>query len=394
MRAEIVLARSPQTSLNRTHLGGKGGIYTSAVIADLATLDWHSFLGRPALPSPPPQALHSLRQHRVLIAGAAGSIGTALSRRIAELSPRELVLLDTSAEGLAALQNKLADCSATRFTLGDAGDRNLIYDVFAKYAPTLVFHAAAYKHVPRLEEQPFAAVRNNVFVTEALVSIATSFGARVVLLSTDKAVEPASIMGATKRAAEQIVRSTGGTVVRLGNVLGSSGSVVETFALQLAKGDSLTVTSSGARRYFVTLAEAVNLLIAGTIPRNPGGIFVPALTSQYFISDLAAFLARELTPDREPRIAFTQPRPGDKECEQLWSPSERPGKPDSAGLIPITSPQCEPVFLQTRLAQLRAALDHRDLSTLLTTLRCIVPDYSPSATILDLTLRCAAPAAS
>ncbi len=154
------------------------------------------------------------------------------------------------------------------------GDQGLLEHIFAAHAPRIVFHAAAFKHVPLIEEQPFAAIANNIFATATLTCAAAAHHARVILLSTDKAVQPASFMGATKRVAEHIVRSAGGTVFRLGNVLGSSDSVSEIFAQQIARGGPITVTDPAARRYFLTLEEAVNLLLLR--PRIPSHLLARA----------------------------------------------------------------------------------------------------------------------
>ncbi len=208
----------------------------------LSTLDWSRFLARPRLPSPPLGVLDALYRGPMLITGAAGSIGSALSQRVAALEPAALLLLDTSESRLYGLQQDwlikgLAGVPTP--ILGSVNDRTLLDEVFSAHGPKLVFHAAAFKHVPLLEQQPLAAIANNVFGTLSLSRAAKGHGARVVLLSTDKAVEPSSIMGATKRIAEQIVLSTGGVVLRLGNVLGTRDSVTEMFARQIAIGSPL-----------------------------------------------------------------------------------------------------------------------------------------------------------
>ena len=370
-------------------------IYTSAVIPTLAKVDWRRFLRRRPLPAPPPQTLQALQKERILVTGAGGSIGSALALRLAAPGSAHLVLLEASESHLSRLQAECANSSCDsrpHFALGNAGDADLLRELFAQSRPTLVFHTAAYKHVPLLEEQPFAAVQNNIIVTETLAAIASEFGTRILLLSTDKAVMPASIMGATKRASEQIVRSAGGTVVRLGNVLASSGSVVEIFLSQLVNLESLTVTDPLARRYFLTIDEAVNVLIAASAEEEPGCLFVPALPEQQFITDLAEFVAREIAPGQKGRIAFTQPRPGDKECEQMWSQSEHASSPDARALIRIDSPRTSPSLLRSALSELRAALHRHDLAALLAALQQIVPDYLPSSTILDRVSRAAAPA--
>jgi FlaA1/EpsC-like NDP-sugar epimerase len=369
---------------------GEAAIYTSAVTPELASMDWHRFLGRPALPAPAIQALGALCEERILVTGAGGSIGSALARRLAALEPSELVLLDASENRLAALQGTLT-LAPFRSVLGNVGNAYLLHELFAKSMPTIVFHAAAYKHVPLLEGQPFAAVENNVLATDTLASIAAEAGARIILLSTDKAVEPVSMMGGTKRVAEQIVRSVRGTVVRLGNVLGSSGSVAEVFAGELAKGEPMTVTDPLARRYFLTIEEAVNLLIAASAEQAPEDLLAPALAAQQSITDLASFMAQELHPGRRVSIEFTRPRPGDKECEKLWSACESASPTDGRGLMMIASPRIESSVLRKEISGLRAAVNASDLPALLAGMQHLVPDYAPSATVLTLSARSAEP---
>ena len=170
------------------------------------------------------------------------ALSARLWRYVWRIGARRLILLESSECNLFHLQRSWSEArqrgsaaiAPATFVLGDAGDRAILEEIYAEHNPRLVFHAAAHKHVPLLEQQPMAAVANNVFVTEALSAAAAAHGARVVLLSTDKAVAPTSVLGATKRIAEEIVLSHGGTVLRLANVLGSSGSVTEVFARQIA----------------------------------------------------------------------------------------------------------------------------------------------------------------
>ncbi|MGA3081563.1 MAG: polysaccharide biosynthesis protein [Terracidiphilus sp.] len=381
-------------------------IYTAGVIPSLKDLDWHSFLERPRLPSPTLGALDALRQETILITGAGGSIGSALALRLGTFSTGKLVLLEASESNLYALKRDWADAFAggpnpharsMSPILGSADDRALLDEIFFMYAPRIVFHAAAFKHVPLMEEQPLAAIANNVFATEILTEAAAARGSRVVLLSTDKAVEPASVMGATKRIAEQIVLARGGTVLRLGNVLASRDSVAEVFAGQIAQGGPITITDPAARRYFLTLDEAVDLLLtAAALPLGAPSIsrslrngwestlLVPVLPKTHFIADLARFMARELCPEGEVAIDFTAHRPGDKEAEQLWSAGDRTSASSLEGLVLIESALPAQAELASRLAGLRAALDARNLRDALTHLRALVPDYTPSRTLLAL----------
>ena len=368
-------------------------IYTHPVLPSLESVNWRSFLARPRLPSPDVEVFDTLYRQPILITGAGGSIGSALALRVAVLTPPALLLLESSESHLYALNRAWAAAGTACFMtpiLGSAADVALVEHIFATHRPRIVFHAAAYKHVPLMEEQPLAAIANNIFATETLAMAAAANGARLILLSTDKAVEPASIMGATKRVAEQIVLASGGTVLRLGNVLASRDSVVELFAQQIAQGGPVTVTDPAARRYFLTLDEAVNLLlIAAALPGTPA-LLAPVLPAPHYVSDLAHFLIRELAPDQEIEIDFTAARPGDKTTEFLWSSSDA-AQPILSGassqapaIVSIQASQLPHAQLASGLENLRAALHARNLAATLLHLRSLVPDYTPSPSVLAL----------
>jgi FlaA1/EpsC-like NDP-sugar epimerase len=348
------------------------------VTSTLENIDWHSFLGRRPFPSPSRHTLDFVASQPILITGAGGSIGTALALRLHSAGP-SLTLLDSSESSLFDLQSNFTVLGrAPLFYLGNAGDNHLLEEVFARHHPRLVFHCAAFKHVPLLETQPFAAITNNIFATRTLVSVASEFNARAVFLSTDKAVAPASLMGATKRVAEQIVLASCGTVLRLGNVVASRGSVAEVFARQIAAGSPLTVTDPGACRYFLTINEAVDLLLASAAEPDPSTRFIPDLRLAHYIADLARFMARTLAPDRETLIEFTSLRAGDKESETLFAPDESPRLPLTSGLVPINSPGIAPDPLHDLLGALRRSCESRDLPSAVSILRELVPDYKPS----------------
>jgi FlaA1/EpsC-like NDP-sugar epimerase len=363
-------------------------IYTSSVIPPLQDIDWQSFLARPPLPSPQSETLEVIGRQPILITGAGGSIGSALAHRLAALNPPNLILLESSESRLYALTSELSPSPSITPILGSVADTSLLHHIFATHTPRLIFHAAAFKHVPLMEQHPLAAIANNIFATEALTRAAAAHHARAILLSTDKAVEPASVMGATKRVAEQIVLSAGGTALRLGNVLASSDSVAEIFAGQIANGGPITVTDPAARRYFLTIAEAVDLLLFGAVHPNPPALLAPNLRATHFIADLANFMARTLAPGRETAIEFTHPRPGDKETEQLWSATEitHPSQPNPSIGEPISieSPMQSPNQLAVALAHLRLAVEARDLAAALVHLHYLVPDYTPSSSVQAL----------
>jgi len=357
------------------------------VIPSLDTLDWSGFLARPSLPSPSQKAIDALRPQAILITGAGGSIGSALAQRLGSLAPSRLLALEASESHLYALQREWAQSGAAipmHPFLGSVADRALLDEIFSLHSPRIVFHTAAFKHVPLMEEQPLAAIANNIFGTDSLVSSAAAHGARVVLLSTDKAVAPASIMGATKRVAEHIALAAGGVVLRLGNVLASRDSVAEIFAGQIDAGGPLTVTDPAARRYFLTIDEAVNLLIAAASESDPPILLAPALSEPHFIADLARFMAANLAPGHTIPIDFTRLRPGDKEAELLWSSTESVHPAAMDGLLCIESPLLARGHLHSALAALRTALDARDMPAALDTLRALVPEYAPSQAVQSL----------
>jgi len=326
-----------------------------------------------------------MQSEAILVTGAGGSIGSALALRLANFGCEELVLLESSESSLFTLRNSLSatipDGSA-KLVLGSVLDHSLMDEIFDLYEPGIIFHAAAHKQVPLLEEQPFAAIENNIFGTQSIVDAAHSRRALLVLLSTDKAVEPASVMGATKRVSEMIVLESGGTVIRLGNVLGSSGSVAQIFGAQINRGGPLTVTDPAARRYFLTIDEAVHLLIAAAERKEQGSLFVPALKAQHFIVDLAWFLARELAPGQIIPVEFTGPRPGDKEYEKLWGTGESVGGAADDGLVSIRASRI--ATDKRELERLHVALDARELPEALAALQSLVPEFTPSAALLSL----------
>ena len=362
-------------------------IYTAAVIASLDCIDWRDFLQRPLLPHSLLELPAAFADAPILITGAGGSIGSALSLLLAQSVASHIVLLDADENHLYRLQQALSEVKTTAhmtLVLGSAGDPSILDPLFSAHHPHIIFHAAAHKHVPLLEQQPFAAIANNVLATEMLLSVAARHDARVVLLSTDKAVQPASVMGATKRVAETMVLHHNGIVLRLANVLASSGGVTEIFARQALSGSPLTVTDPSARRYFLTLPEAVHLLLAaGCIAaRNKTpALLIPDLAVDHSIVALAVFLARILAPDQEPELQFTGLRPGEKLVERLWDDSERMSHATD-GLLTLHTPGSS--SLANHLVSLRTAHCEHDLAAALVHLRALAPGFLPSETVQAL----------
>jgi len=326
----------------------------------------------------------------VMVTGAAGSIGYELCRQIAALRPSALVGFDHAETPLFYLERELArEFPALRFypEIGSVARFSDLDWAMRQHSPAMVYHAAAYKHVPLMECQPFAAVENNVFGTWNAARASALHGVeRFVLISSDKAVRPASVMGATKRVAELVVRAlqqktgTRFIAVRFGNVLESSGSVVPIFKAQIAAGGPVTVTHAEMKRYFMTTLEAAQLVMESAILGDGGEIFVLDMGEPVSILDLARKLIRlsGLRPDVDIRIEFTGVRPGEKLFEELNLQNQN--------LIPTAHPRIRslidrfPVemdYLTPCLLELRQALEVRDSSHLIHLLQTLIPDYCP-----------------
>ncbi len=264
----------------------------------------------------------------VLITGAGGSIGSELARQIHAFNPQQLILLDNAETPLYQIDMELRSRGGETEVIpciGDIRSRRGLDRVFYKYKPQFVYHAAAYKHVPMMELSPMDAVNNNIIGTFKLASVASRYHVnKFVMISTDKAVRPTSIMGTTKRIAEMVVQSLNGNgtrfvVVRFGNVLGSNGSVVPLFQKQIASGGPVTVTHPEVTRYFMTIPEAVMLVLqAGSIGKG-GELFLLDMGEPVKIVDLAKNMIRlaGLVPDRDIRVEFIGLRPGEKLYEEL-----------------------------------------------------------------------------
>src|SRR5207244_9535763 len=239
----------------------------------------------------------------VLVTGAGGSIGSALVHAIAAQSPKLLILLDHSEQNLYEIETALSSSSATPpflAVLGDAGDRQLLSSLFEENQPSIVYHAAAFKHVPLMEANPFAAIRNNALVTWNLARLAAEHDvAQFLLISTDKAAKPRSIMGASKRLAELAILRVGsaGRAIRLGTVLGSHGSVVPLFLQQIARSQNLSVTHKDVTRYFLTMDETVNLIFRVASLAMADGLFLPEMGQPVKIRAIAERLLQLAAPD-------------------------------------------------------------------------------------------------
>jgi FlaA1/EpsC-like NDP-sugar epimerase len=332
----------------------------------------------------------------ILITGAGGSIGSELVRQAASLGARQLVLLDRSENDLFKLGHELS----RKFpkldyvpVVGDIQDVALLREVFSTYRPQSVFHAAAYKHVPMMERNCFQAVTNNIFGTYNVALMARQY--RVgdfVLISSDKAVNPTNIMGVTKRVAELIMQGlqeNNGTrfmAVRFGNVLGSNGSALPLFEQQIAAGGPVTVTHPDVLRYFMTIPEAVQLVLQASSMGQGGEIFVLDMGEPVRILDLVRNLIRlsGLEPDRDIKIDFVGLRPGEKMFEELKLEGEDMGPTDHAKIRLLTGSKMSFEQMSIRLDQLSVLVTSKNVHGLVSKLVEVVPEYSPSDELIAL----------
>jgi FlaA1/EpsC-like NDP-sugar epimerase/lipopolysaccharide/colanic/teichoic acid biosynthesis glycosyltransferase len=306
-----------------------------SVLSQMRDVSIEDLLGRQPVHLQLTEMAEFLRGQCVLVTGAGGSIGAELARQVTNFGPACLILLDHAENGLYYIHRELVaqyPALPMHALVTDIQDAEAIEQVFAKFRPTVVFHAAAHKHVPLLETNPREAVLNNVTGTRNLLDTTERHGvSKFVLISTDKAVNPTSVMGATKRVCEMLMQSrslrsqTRFVAVRFGNVLGSEGSVVPLFQRQIQRGGPLTVTHPEARRFFMTIPEAVRLVLqAGSMGRG-GEVFLLDMGEQVRIDDLARQLIRMvgLRPGEDIEIVYTGLRPGEKLCEEVQSDAER-----------------------------------------------------------------------
>jgi FlaA1/EpsC-like NDP-sugar epimerase len=335
----------------------------------------------------------------VMVTGAGGSIGSEICRQIARFNPSSLVGFDEAETPLFQIERELHSGFphlVFHAEIGSIVRPDTLYHVMRRHRPSILCHAAAYKHVPMMERHVFAAVENNIFGTWQVALAAVKHGVEdFVMISSDKAVRPTSMMGATKRVAELVIHameSEGRTrfiAVRFGNVLGSNGSVVPIFKEQIAAGGPVTVTHPEMCRYFMTIPEAAELVLQAFSIGEGGELFVLDMGEPVKIVDLARdlILLSGLQPDRDIRIQFTGLRPGEKLFEELNLHSEY--------LVPTSHPQIRSYLspfhvdssqIKLCLRDLQEAVDQQDIGRLVLLLKELIPDYNPGAQLLKLAL--------
>ena len=335
----------------------------------------------------------------VMVTGAAGSIGSELCRQIARFDPSALIGFDEAETPLFMLDREMR--SSFPYLpfypeIGDITRRDSLRHVMQRYRPSILFHAAAYKHVPMMERHVYAAVENNIFGTWQVGLEAVNYGVEdFVMISSDKAVRPTSVMGATKRAAELSVRAlheerrTRFVAVRFGNVLGSNGSVVPLFKQQIAAGGPVTVTDAAMRRYFMTIPEAAQLVLQAFAIGQGGEVFVLDMGEPIRIMDLARnlILLSGLEPDRDIKIEVSGLRPGEKLFEELNLESEFLVKTSHPKIRSYVSPfRVDAKQIKRSLLDLQQAVQAQNIARIVLLLKEIIPDYNPGSQLLELAL--------
>jgi FlaA1/EpsC-like NDP-sugar epimerase len=359
-------------------------------VSQIRDVDIEDLLGREAVTLDTDAIGAYLRDKVVLITGAGGSIGAEMCRQIARFEPAELLLVEQAENNLFTIEQELRE-TFPALTLGvhvaDVIDAERVERIFATAKPTAVFHAAAHKHVPMMERNPGEAVKNNIVGTRTLADAAVRHGVeKFVMISTDKAVNPTSVMGCTKRVAEMYVQQltqrsdTQFVTVRFGNVLGSSGSVVPIFKEQIAQGGPVTVTHPEMTRYFMTIPEASQLVLQAGALGAGGEVFLLDMGEPVKIVDLARDLITlcGLTPEEDVEIRFTGVRPGEKLFEELSITGEDV-QPTSHAKIGVWKNRPEDFETVTQgIGELLGMADTASASTIRKRLSRLVPEYQPN----------------
>jgi FlaA1/EpsC-like NDP-sugar epimerase len=362
-------------------------------ILDIKRVDLKDLLNREPVGIDYSQVERNLKGKRILVTGAGGSIGSELGRQIAQFDSELLLLLDFDETALFHICQEIKKGHPDlpiQPILGDIVDRDKMKSIFNQYVPQLVFHAAAYKHVPLMEDFPEEAVRVNILGTKILGELSQQNGAeKFIFISTDKAVNPTSVMGVTKRVAEMVVAQFNGVepktttqfvVVRFGNVLGSRGSVIPIFQEQIKRGGPVTITHPEMRRFFMTVPEAVLLVLQAGTMGNGGDVFVLDMGEQVKIYDVACELIRlsGLEPEKDIPIVFTGIRPGEKLFEELLTSEE--------GVEPTSHPKILRAKIEKSMNQesliekiekLKTFAQYQDTKSLIQILQEIIPNYNP-----------------
>jgi FlaA1/EpsC-like NDP-sugar epimerase len=368
-----------------------GGVVELNSIRNLAVED---LLARPPVGLDPQPVKHLIRGRRVMVTGAGGSIGSELCRQIVKLKPASLVMFERYENSLHAIRMELEDAHpgcGLHSIVGDVADTACVSAVMQQHLPEIVFHAAAHKHVPLMEENPCEAIKNNVRGTRLLAQASEFFGVdRFIFISTDKAVNPTSVMGASKRLAELAIQTqalgsgTSFAVVRFGNVLGSNGSVVPRFLDQIRKGGPVTITHPEMRRFFMLIPEAVQLVMHAASQAESGGIYVLEMGEQVRLVDMAKDLIRlaGFVPEEEIPIEFIGLRPGEKLYEELVGVNEVAGPSAIDKIHRVTSRRRPDPEFFTQLETIENQAAEGDVPGVRASLKRLIPEYTNPAEVV------------
>lgn len=337
-----------------------------------------------------------IRDKKILVTGAAGSIGSEIVRQLVRFQPRMLVLCDQAETPLHSLDLELQAMGMHEHTalyLADITNEKRMREVFEKFQPDFVFHAAAYKHVPMMELCPSEAIHNNVLGTQLLADLSIEYGVeRFVMVSTDKAVNPTNVMGASKRLAEIYVQTLSANpacttrfiTTRFGNVLGSNGSVILRFKQQIESGEAVTITHPEIQRYFMTIPEASQLVLEAGIMGEGGEIFVFDMGKPVLIDDMARKMIRlyGYEPDRDIEIKYTGLRPGEKMFEELLSDGENLLPTHNASILIARVRTADPEMIQYAYKDLKQMIEEKqDEQCFIQKLKKLVPEYNTESSI-------------
>jgi FlaA1/EpsC-like NDP-sugar epimerase len=345
--------------------------------------DIEALLGRTPVQLDERNIRAKLSGQTILVTGAGGSIGSELCRQVTRFRPAKLIAFDIAENSLYELQQDLPEIIPA---IGSIQDARRVREILKAHQPSIIYHAAAYKHVSMMEDNIFQAIENNVLGTTTLLEEATAAGVTdFMLISSDKAVRPAGVMGVTKRIAELLANSLLAVPertasVRFGNVLGSSGSVIPLFRKQIAAGGPVTVTDPAMERYFMTITEAVLLVMQASAMSERREIFVLDMGEPLKILELARNMIRlsGLRPDVDIRIEYTGIRPGEKLREELNTPDELMLPTDHETIRVIRSGSPVLTEPERQADKLRRMCEDRDIVGLLKEIRTLVPEYAPS----------------
>ncbi len=338
---------------------------------------------------------NQLTNKTILVTGAAGSIGSEIVRQIIQFHPKKIILLDQAESPLYDMEMELKDefdSFSYEIIIGDIRNVERMENVFKTFSPQLVFHAAAYKHVPMMENNPSESILTNVFGTKNCADLAVKYKVeKFVMISTDKAVNPTNVMGASKRIAEIYTQSLGKTVLtkfittRFGNVLGSNGSVIPRFRQQIENGGPVTITHADITRFFMTIPEACQLVLEAGTSGNGGEIFIFDMGESVKILDLAKKMIKlsGLTLDKDIKIIYTGLRPGEKLYEELLANEENTLPTHHQQIMIAKVKEYDFEFINTKIQELIDCFDKQDNKLIVKQMKLLVPEFKSNNSIYE-----------